>query len=92
MKHTSIKVSSLHNPRLEISLPAVRPPVGCTHGMFAVIFPQANHDMESTQRCAPGETEALDLFHQNLARFLYTQMSGHDLKVFQQAMAALPTR
>lgn len=90
MTNTTIQVPSLHNPRLQISLAAVRPDVGCTFGMLAVILPLANHDLENHQRVSDKEADMLDLYFTQLANHLYRNMSGGDLKLLKQALNNLP--
>lgn len=90
MKHTSATITSHHNADLKITIPAVRADCGHLHGLFAVVLPSANHDLESFQHPTEEEKTLTEQYFKDLAKHLYANMSGSDLDNLRRSLNALP--
>lgn len=90
MKNTSAKITSLHNAELTITIPAVRADCGHSYGLFAVILPSANHDLESFRGVPQDEQDLTEQYFKDLARHLYSNMGGGDLDNLIRELNKLP--
>lgn len=89
MKNTTATIASHHNPELKIQIPALRAECGHTHGLFAVILPSANHDLESMRGAPREELDITTQYLKDLVRYLYQNMGCADLRTLRDEFSKL---
>jgi hypothetical protein len=75
-----VQVPALGNPKAKFPVPAITPDFSTSFGLFAVVLPGAQHDLESQHVVPQAEQEKSKNYIGEVVDHLYANMGGGDFE------------